>query len=242
MNRKRSILLSAGAVLAASLIANAASPEAPGASPAREIKPASHECATASHEKECATASQESAPASSSESAPASFASAPASFASSPASFASAPASQESASASHPVAPASHVSAGGAPAALPRSPGSTASPASVDDRVNQPNTVLTPTGLATTDTILSYCAQIDGKSSAQYLSGITMITQGHDNAETAAIRSMPEYSKTQVALNAQLAKVAYGSGISACRLFASGSNHRISGFSTPIRTPMGSDK
>ena len=49
-----------------------------------------------------------------------------------------------------------------------------------------------------------------------------MITQGHDNAETAAIRSMPEYSKTQAALNAQLAKVPYGSGISACRLFASG--------------------
>jgi hypothetical protein len=69
-----------------------------------------------------------------------------------------------------------------------------------------------------------------------------MITQGHGSAETAAIRSTSEYSKTQASLNTQLAKVPFGSALLACRDFATGSTHHISGFSSPIRTPLGSAK
>jgi len=123
-------------------------------------------------------------------------------------------------------------------ATVPGSPGSTSSPASVDPKPNHPDTVLTPTGLATTDTILSYCARIDGASSSKYQSGITLITQGHDGAETAALRSTPEYSKAQAALNAQLLKVSYGSGITACRAFATGTTHRVNGITSPIHTPL----
>ena len=257
MNRKRSILLTAGAVLAASLIANATTPEAPGSSPKRAT---AHECATDSHEKECAPASQESEP---QESAPASQESTPASQAVAPASNDSAPAksvftpassvftptssvftpaSQVAAPASQATTPAPRGSISGSSAVVTGPHGTTPSPASVDDRPNQPNTVLTPTGLATADTVLSYCAQVDQSSSAQYQSGITMITQGHDNVETAAIRSMAEYSKTQASLNTQLAKVPYGSALLGCRAFATGSTHHISGFSSPIRTPLGSAK
>jgi len=115
-------------------------------------------------------------------------------------------------------------------------------PASVDNRPNHPNTVLTATGLATADTVLSYCAQVDQASASQYQSGITMITQGHDNAEAAAIRMTAEYSKTQDTIHNQLAKVPYGSALLACRDFATGSTHHLNGFSSPIRTPLGSAK
>jgi hypothetical protein len=253
--------------LAASMFANASTPEAPGSSPKRANTPASHECTADSHEKECSPAAQESDP---QESAPASEESAPATKESTPASQTVAPASDDKAPASSVFVPSSSVftpassvftpaSQVAAPASQATSPaphgatsaspaiatgphGTAPTPASVDDRHNQPNTVLTATGLATADTVLSYCAQVDHSSSAQYLAGITMITQGHDSAETAAIRSTDEYSKTQASLNTQLVKVPYGSALLACRDFVTGSTHHISGFSSPIRTPLGSAK
>jgi hypothetical protein len=113
-------------------------------------------------------------------------------------------------------------------------------PASSDPVTNpndNPNTVITPTGLATADTALSYCAQIDRSAAQTYQSGITMITQGHADAEIAAVRSTPDYAKTQAALNELLSKVSFGSGLQACRQFA-GATHKPYGVSSPVHTPQ----
>ena len=64
-----------------------------------------------------------------------------------------------------------------------------------------------------------------------------MITQGHDAGETAAIRMDPEYSKTQVALNVQLAGVPLGFGLSSCRAFSGGIHSLGAPITTPIRIP-----
>ena len=64
-----------------------------------------------------------------------------------------------------------------------------------------------------------------------------MITQGHDAGETAAVRMDPEYSKTQVALNLQLAGVPLGFGLSSCRAFSGGIHSLGAPITTPIRIP-----
>lgn len=107
-----------------------------------------------------------------------------------------------------------------------------------DDKRNQPNTVLTPTGLATTETVFSYCAQVDRSASPNYLAGVAMITRGHHENEVAGLRRTSDYLKTQATINTQLAKVPYGSGLLACRAFRGAT--RNLGVSSPVRTGLGS--
>jgi len=102
---------------------------------------------------------------------------------------------------------------------------------------DQANTVITPTGLALTDTVLSYCAQVDRSEATAYLAGITMIIQGHPGGEIAAVRMTPDYAKTQATTIAQLANVSSGSGVVACRIFSE-PVHKPHGISSPIRTPL----
>jgi len=124
---------------------------------------------------------------------------------------------------------------------LPVQPVKPTHPASSDGPPTQPdapNTVLTPEGLAAADTILSYCAQVDRNAAPTYQQFLAGITQGHDSAETAAVRTMPEYANTQGSINAELAKVQLVSGLSACRTINAPT--RKLGVSSPIRTRLGS--
>jgi hypothetical protein len=100
--------------------------------------------------------------------------------------------------------------------------------------------VLTPEGLATTDTILSYCAQINANGAQTYQTFMMAITQGHASGEISAVRMSPDYAKTQVALNSQLAKVPFGSGVSACRTLGT-DGHGLPGVSTPIHRKLTGD-
>jgi hypothetical protein len=87
-----------------------------------------------------------------------------------------------------------------------------------------------------TDTVLSYCAQIDRNAAHTYQAAIAIVTQGHADAEIASVRMMPDYAKTQAAISAQLATVNFGSGLLACRNF-SGATHRPYGITSPVHTP-----
>ena len=169
MNSKRSVLLTVGAVLAASLMAHAASPIAKPASQISKPTPTSK-------------------PATSS-----------------------------------PIT----LSSSSNPAAI--------SPQSVDPKPNSPGTVLTPSSLATVDTVLSYCSNVDRSSASGYQSAITIITQGHSDAEVAGVRGTAEYAQTQGALNSQLARTSLGLGIPACRAFIASSRH-VGG--VPITSPI----
>jgi hypothetical protein len=123
--------------------------------------------------------------------------------------------------------------------ATPVSPVKPIKPSSTDPVTNpadNPNTVITPAGLATADGALSYCAQIDRNAAATYQSAISIITQGHADAEIASVRTSPEYAKTQAALNQLLANVSFGNGLLACRQFAS-ATHKPYGVSTPVHSP-----
>ena len=100
-------------------------------------------------------------------------------------------------------------------------------------RPNKPNTVITPSGLAVADSVISYCSHIDRSAAADYGMEITMVTQGHPAGEIAAVRGTAEYIQTQATLNAQLAKVALGNGMLACREFI-GTNHKPFGVASPI--------
>ena len=92
-----------------------------------------------------------------------------------------------------------------------------------------------------TDTVLSYCAEVDRNAGDTYEAGVKMITQGHSDSEVASVRKTPEYARTRNTIKAQLSKVSFGTGLLACRQF-SGAPHKPYGITTPIRTKQfGSD-
>jgi hypothetical protein len=269
MNSKRSILLTAGAVLAASLLANATTPAKPAISDTTtstdsnettRAKPAVCDEATPAKPNETARAK----PAICNESKAAESTSSNEAIPAEPtvsndaASGASAISSEASAGAVGSSAPqstsgnaaASHTAiSGSAEAAAPRS--AAASQLKVSPKIfspktpvanssspephpiDSPNTVLTSEGLATSDTILLYCSQINpnGAQTAQQV--MLMITQGHSSGEISAVRMSPDYAKTQVILNSQLAQVPYGLGVSGCRTMGT-DGHGLPGVSTPI--------
>ena len=104
-------------------------------------------------------------------------------------------------------------------------------PASSDS----PNTTITPTGLAVTDSVLSYCAQVDRLGASTYQAAVSVVTQGHDAGEISAVRMDPDYVKTQTTIKAQLASISFGNGLFACRQFVGGT-HKPFGIATPIHS------
>src|SRR4051794_24827236 len=214
MDFKRSALLTAGVVFAASLIANAASPASPVSTDSPE-KPA---CAAAKeplHKSALSGASAATKNADNAEcveSTESSSGSASSSASPQPAASIVKPAGNAAA----PAAPKSAFSIGPLVVVKPIKPLSSDPAPPIAD---QANTTLTPEGLAVADTALGYCAQVDAIGASAYQSALPVVTQGHDAAETAALRLSPDYAKTQAAFNEGLATVPAIAGASACRSF-----------------------
>ena len=270
MNSKRYILLTAGAVLAASLIANATTSEKPATSneatstesndttPAKpavcndtkrsETKPAKPAICDENKPAE-STVSSDTTPLESTVSNDTTPVEPTISSDATPGALGS-----SAPQASGATTPASRTVTQGSPlTAAPRSTSDSHStvspkvfspktpvPASSDNppvQPDTPDTVLTPEGLATADTILSYCAQINTNGAQTYQEFLLAITRDHSNAEISGVRMDPDYAKTQAVLNSQLAKVPYGSGITACRSLGT-NGHGLPGLSTPIHTKL----
>jgi hypothetical protein len=247
MSYKRLVLLAAGAVLAASLMSNAASPvsaissdkpEKPACSDPNEVsdKMASSHAAPAASGKPACKDADEASPASATSLVPSA----------SPSPHSEIPAvNTQKAAEVNPAARTPESAVFPAFSTLPvkpiQSPGSDHDHDHDGNKHDQPNTVITPTGLAMTDTVLSYCAEVDRNAGDTYEAGVKMITQGHSDSEVASVRKTPEYARTRDTIKAQLSKVSFGTGLLACRQF-SGAPHKPYGITTPIRTKQfGSD-
>ena len=245
MNFKRSALLTVGAVLAASLISSAASSaQQDAAAPKSTVQ--SHKSTAPSHKSD--TESDDTGTvATESDVAPATSDAGTASPNFAPltpaAQFAMPAASANSTAVAAKSAQATHVSAAQVSGSVSSpithiSPVRPVKPSSTDPGptpTGNPATIITPTGLATVDSILSYCAQVDRNSASAYQAGFTMVTQGHDNGEIASLRMTPDYAKVQTAINTQLANVSLGTGVLACRAFSSPGRTPY-GVSSPIHT------
>lgn len=238
MSFKRSVLLAVGVALAASLISNAASPmsavssdkpEKPACSDTNGVSaksPSSLVSTVSSEESEKLTCKDmdQTQPTSDASLAP-------------PASPTS-PASKMPAVNTHDAAEMNSATQTPKSATLPRpiqAPSSALDHDHDKGKHDQPNTVITPAGLAMADTVLSYCAEIDRNSGDTYEAGIKMIIQGHSESEISSVRKTAEYAKTRDTINTQLSRVSYGTGLSACQQF-SGATHRPNGVASPIHT------
>jgi hypothetical protein len=81
---------------------------------------------------------------------------------------------------------------------------------------------LTVSGLATVETILSYCINDDSANAPKYRLVIGSFTSGHSVSEIENDQKSSSYSSAVGALNAQLAKLPASTVVSACRNYLAG--------------------